>query len=311
MDLKQWRDIASDYVEGTLPAEKMKEVRAFLATSPEARTDEALLRGITRHLNDLPEVDPPLFFADNVISRIEREREEAKQRGWRAWIPNVGRLAVGSLAAGGVMAALAWNFFNPKTVDSTTRAGLIPGVTTKGSVSTPVGSAPVLKLTNLQSTGTAVKVYLTLENAKSGIVLASVPGATQQTGVSLGGEEPVTRPLEVPVGEGMDVRSFKLAWSAEGTQGEQWVITPLLGEKPAATRLSFGMGEMPLTPQALEEVARRYGQGITVSDVPQSERKVQFDARNETLEELLTRHLGPQGMIITRAENRVVVTAKR
>ena len=89
MDRKQWRELASDYIEGTLPAEKVKEVRAFLAQSPEARADESALRGITQHLKTLPDVDPPLFFADNVLARIQREQQEASQR-----------VAVGAFAVG-------------------------------------------------------------------------------------------------------------------------------------------------------------------------------------------------------------------
>lgn len=310
MDLKQWRDLASDYIEGSLPAEKMKEVRAFLATSPEARTDEALLRGITRHLNDLPEVDPPLFFADNVMARIEREQEAARQRSWRGWLPNLGRLALGSLAVGGVLAVVAFKLIAPPKAPDDIKTGGLVTATSKPVEKVASGPAPVLKLSKPQLTGNTVKVYLTLENAKSGMVLASIPGAAQQTGVSLGGDEPETRPLEVPVTEGMGVRSFKLAWTADGSHGEQWVITPLAGEQPASLRLSFGMGEQSLTPQALEELARRFGQGITVVDLPQADRKVHFDARNETLDELLTRHLGPLNMQVTRVENRVVISAK-
>lgn len=312
MDLKQWRDLASDYIEGTLPADKMKQVQAFLATNAEARTDEALLRGITHHLSDLPEVDPPLFFADNVLSRIERERAEASQRGWRSWIPNMGRLAVGSLAAGGIMAALAWNFLFPKA-NNQNHAGVVGGLGTRVSTTTnaPVGPTPRLALSHIKRSEAAVTISVTLENAKSGMVLASVPGAPQQTGVSLSEKESLSRPLAVPIAPGMASCAFKLAWTAEGTQGEQWVITPLTPAQPTTTRLSFGMGELPLTPEALEELARRYGQGITVVDVPQATRRVQFDARNETLDELLTRHLGPLGMSISRSEDRVVITATR
>lgn len=305
MDLKQWRELASDYIEGTLPAEKMKQVQAFLATSPEARTDEALLRGITRHLNDLPEVDPPLFFADNVIARIERENEAAQKRSWRGWLPNLGRVALGSALVGGALASVLWNFFYPKptTVQS---AGVVSGVSKTSASPAVVGPAPALKLSKLQPGNTAVSFSLALENAKSGTVRVLVPGAPQPTSVTL----PTNRSLEVPIAEGMDVCTFKLSWVAEAVRGEQWVITPLEQELPATTRLSFGGGELPLTPQGLEDLAKRYGQGITVIDIPQSDRKVQFDARNETLEELLTRHLGPLGMAVTRVENRVVVIAK-
>ena len=312
MDRKQWRELASDYIEGTLPAEKAKEVRAFLAQSPEARADESALRGITQHLKALPDLDPPLFFADNVLSRIQREQQEASQRGWRAWLPSLGRTALGSLAIGGILAAVAWKLLGPATPTTINEAGFSPNIPRSAiNKVQPLGPLPTLKLTNLRHVEKALQFDLTLENADHGMVLASVPGAPQPTGVALGGTGAKTRPLEVPVAEEMKVASIKLAWTGDGQQGEQWVIEPLFRFEPLSGRLSFGLAEMPLTPQALEELARRFGQGIILVDVPRSERKVQFDARNETLEELLTRHLGPLGMTVTRAENRVIVSAKR
>ena len=307
MDSKQWREIASEYIEGTLSADKAREVREFLAISPEARLDELALRGITQNLNDLPDIDPPLFFADNIIARIEREREEAQQKSWRSWLPNFGRLALGSLVAGGVMAGVAWQFFFPRA-NQVNQAGLVGGHTNSVQP-TSAAPKPILKLSAVKVEEATLTFNLTLENAESAMVLASVSGGPT-TGVSLGGTEPPIRPLKVPLDPAQDVQVVKLLSAAGGIKGEQWLITPLVNLQPASARLSFGMGELPLTPQALSELAKRFGQAITVVDVPQSERRIQFDARNETLEELLMRHLGPLGMTVTRVENRVVLSAK-
>ncbi len=310
MDRKQWRDHASDYIEESLPADTARQVREFLATSPEARLDEAALRGLAQQLTDLPEVDPPLFFADNVMARIAREQEEARQKSWRSWLPNFGRLAVGSLAAGGVMAAIAWTFFFPKTPKpgtTVTTSGMgLPLSTEKRQPSVPL---PHVTLSSVKVENQQLKFELSLTNADYAMVLASVPGGPT-TGVALGGSEPTTRPLQVPLSSNTDVQAVKLLWTGDATRGEQWLITPLVNLQPASVRLSFGLGELALTPDALAELSRRFGQAITVVDVPRSEQRVRFDARNETLDELLVRHLEPLGLAVTRVENRVVVSAK-
>ena len=310
MDRKQWRDHASDYIEGSLPADTARQVREFLATSPEARLDESALRGLTHQLSDLPEVDPPLFFADNVIARIQREQEEARQKSWRSWLPSFGRLAVGSLAAGGVMAAIAWTFFFPKAPKpsaNVTTAGV--GVRLSGAPEKGHSNMPHVTLSSVKVENQQLKFELSLTNADYAMVLASVPGGPT-TGVALGGSEPTTRPLQVPLSSNTDVQAVKLLWTGDATRGEQWLITPLTNLQPASVRLSFGLGELSLTPDALAELSRRFGQAITVVDVPRSEQRVRFDARNETLDELLTRHLEPLGLAVTRVEDRVVVSAK-
>ena len=312
MDRKQWRDHASDYIEGSLPADTARQVHEFLATSPEARLDESALRGLTHQLSDLPEVDPPLFFADNVIARIQREQEEARQKSWRSWLPSFGRLAVGSLAAGGVMAAIAWTFFFPKASKpdtNVTTAGVgvpLSGAPGKAHTNVPV---PRVTLSSVKVESQQLKFELSLTNADYAMVLASVPGGPT-TGVALGGSEPTTRPLQVPLSSNTDVQAVKLLWTGDATRGEQWLITPLTNLQPASARLSFGLGELALTPDALAELSRRFGQAITVVDVPRSEQRVRFDARNETLDELLKRHLEPLGLSVTRVEDRVVVAAK-
>jgi hypothetical protein len=309
MDMKQWRDLASDYIEGTLPPDKAREVREFLAKNPEAQADEKALWGLQKELEKLPEVDSPLYFAENVIARIQREQEAARQKSWRAWLPKLGRAAVGSLAVGGILAAAAWKLLTPPTPEAV-QAGLMPAMPGKADPKAqPMALLPALKLANVQVKEASVECELALENAPSGSVSVSVPGV-DPTKVLLGDAVAQARTVSVPVDETMTLASIKLAWTGGGGKGEQWILTPLKETQPETTRKSFGLGELPLTPQALGELAQRYGQTIVLEDVLQSDRKIRFDARNETLDALLTRHLAPLGMSVTRSQNRVVISGK-
>lgn len=307
MNFNDWRELASEYIEGTLPPQQMGEVRAFLASSPEARADEAALKALTRELRGLPEVDPPLFFADNVLSRIQREQEAAHQRSWRTWLPNFGRLAAGSLVTGAALAALGWVLFFP-TEHKGVGAGtvVVPNATTN----TVAGPLPKLVVGKPLLRTEALEFQLTLENADRGSVLARVPDG-KPSGLFFGHESDATQILRVPVDAPAGVATVELTWTGNGTKGEKWLVEPLVpqGSTPVTT-LSFGQPELPLV-KAVAEVVRSYGQAVTLEDLPNPEVKVRLDARNETLEALLKRHLEPLNLSVTVVGDRLMVSPKR
>ena len=63
MDCKNWREMASDYIEGTLEtAAAADAMRRHAVECANCRADEASLRSLSRELNVLPDVDPPLNY---------------------------------------------------------------------------------------------------------------------------------------------------------------------------------------------------------------------------------------------------------
>jgi len=309
VNFDDWRELASEYVDGTLPPAKRGEVQAFLALSPEARADEAALRGLNRELRGLPEVDPPLFFADNVLSRIQREQAAAHQRSWRAWLPSFGRLAAGSLVTGGALAALAWVLFFPNEQKSV-GAGAV--VVSSASPTTSTGPLPKLMVGKpaLRTGETpALEFSLTLEHAERGSVLARVPGG-KPSGLFFGRENEAVQTLRVPVDASVGVATVELTWTGNGTQGEKWLLEPLAPSGTTTTARSFGQPELPLV-KAVAEVVRSYGQAVTLEDLPNPDLKVRLDARNETLEALLKRHLEPLNLSVTVVGDRLTISPKR
>lgn len=312
MNFNEWRELASDYIEGTLSPEKDAQVRAFLAQSPQARADEIVLRGLTASLRAVPEADPPLFFADNIIARVQHEQDEAYRRSWRGWLPSLGRLAAGSLVTGGVLAAVVWTVFFPKE-PKTTQAGIL-GIA--GGVSSPaVGlSLPKLLVGSpvLHGAGTAslaMDFPLNLENADHGTVIARVPGGTPR-GLFFNRSQREVNVLRLPLTPAAKVAVVELTWTGDGVKGEKWVIVPLVTASEAGLRRSFGQPELPLV-EAVAAVAEAYGQPVTLEDLPQRARLVRLDARNETLSELLQRHLTPLGLRVSAAEGRLIVSPLR
>lgn len=312
MNFNEWRELASDYIEGALPPEKNAEIRLFLAQSPEARADEAALRGLARQLSLTPEVDPPLFFADNLLSRLQREQEATRQRSWRVWLPNVGKLAAGSLVTGGALAAIVWGLYFPKHSDSIGADAL--ALRRESPAPVDLKALPKLQVSKptRQGEGTdnpTLDFTLNLENADHGTVIARVPGGTP-SGLffNQGSRDP--KILRLPLAPSATVATVELTWTGDGVKGEKWVIVPLGASPNEVTRRSFSQGERPLV-QAIAEVVGIFGQAVTLDDLPRREQKVRLDAKNETLEELLRRHLEPLGLRVVFAEGHLIVSPQR
>jgi hypothetical protein len=304
MNYEKWRELASEYIEGTLPSDRVAEIRAFLASSPEARADEQALRGITSELKAFPEEDPPLYFAENIISRIEREEAAKKSAWWR--MPNLGRLAVGSLLTGGAIAAFVFSAFLPKDNQVSKANVIVPIVPT----SSPVKNAPIpfLKLARPIENVNSLDFPLTLENGAHGSVVATINGNTEPTGLSFDEKTP-SQTLRVPIATGSELVTVHLHWISGGALGDKWIAVPTNQQAQADTerRLSFSQGDQPLT-EAVAETARRYGQTLILSDVNAALR-VNLDARQETLEQMLQRNFGGS-MTVTKSPEGFVISPK-
>ena len=99
----QTSELASDYVEGRLPASTARTVEEHARTCAGCRADLEAFRQVWDELSALTAVEPPLFFRENVMSAIEqRQRDAARQRvpAWRLLLPHLGRVALGTAATG-------------------------------------------------------------------------------------------------------------------------------------------------------------------------------------------------------------------
>lgn len=305
MTCSQWREIASDHIEGTLNADRRAQADAHLAGCDACRGDAAALRGIARALETLPAEDPPLFFAENVRARIDRERAE---RGWRALLPRLGRVGIATTLTGAVAAAFLWNAFLP-TRDAGRRqqAGVVAGVSR--SEGAPSAAAPRLKLTWTQRADAddpAVDVALALENADRGAARCDLAGDPNPYRFTLDADTPQTLRIPFAAARGDRTLALRIRWNADGAAHERRLALPLRADDAApALRQSFGIRDLPLA-EGVRELVRRYGVPVTLDDVPE-DLKIAFDARDETAEQVLRRHLTPRGLTVAATPDGLTV----
>ena len=315
MEIERWRELASEYIEGTLPDDTATAVRAHLDASPESRAEEAHLRGLFAGLRDFPEVEPPLFFADNVMARLAREQKE--KRPWWASLSNLGRTAGATLALGGLATAVAWMYWGPRPTERANnvhqaRTTLLPGL--HRGAQNP--GSPVAALVPQVSVERSLHVVageplsydfaLRLENAERGSAHVSVPGDSQSyKGVFAPGTYPV---INIPLSAARDPQTLlvRCEWNADGQKHVKQLVVPLPEREGAGEeKQSFGLAELPL-PELARALSARYGRPITLEDVPDGLR-VAVTARTETLEETLTRHLRGTGLRMTSSAAGVLI----
>ena len=319
MEIERWRELASEYIEGTLPEETAAAVRAHLDAHPESRAEEAQLRGLFGELRQLPEVEPPMFFADNVLARIAREKQE--RRPWWASFGNLGRTAGATLALGGLATAIAWMYWGQTAPSGSgsvrqARTTLLPGlrhaVQNPGSpVAAPAPQVSVERsLHVVAGEPLSYDFVLRLENAERGVARISVPGDPQgYRGVFAPGTHPV---INVPLSAARDPQTMlvRCEWNAGGQKHVKQLVVPLperegVGEE----RQSFGLAELPL-PTLARELSARYGRPITLEDIPEGLR-AGVTARAETLEETLTRHLKGTGLTVSSSAAGILIVPAR
>ena len=318
MEIERWRELASEYIEGTLPEETAAAVRAHLDASPESRAEEVQLRGLFSGLRQLPEVEPPLFFADNVMARLAREQKE--KRPWWASFSRLGRTAGATLALGGLATAIAWMYWGPREAERPgvrqAHASLLPGLQglsqNPGSpIASPVPHVRVERsLRVVAGEPLAFDLALRLENAERGTARVSVPGDSRSyKGVFAPGTYPV---INIPLSAARDAQTLlvRCEWNASGARHVKQLVVPLPEREGAGEeKQSFGLGELPL-PEMARALSARYGRPITLEDVPEGLR-AGVTARTETLEETLTRHLKNTGLVVSSSAAGVLIAPVR
>ncbi|MGC4044441.1 MAG: hypothetical protein QM758_11645 [Armatimonas sp.] len=322
MNQERWRELASEYIEGTLTPPMQEAVEVHLRENPESRAEAEQLRALFAELKQVPEVEPPLYFAENVMSRIQREAEQ--KRPWWSSFLGIGRTAGATLVLGGAAAGIAWMFLNPQQRVNTTpgtprqaRTLLLPGLS--GSEKAP-GNPVALSIPHLNVERTlrvapgeepAFDFSVKLESATTGTARFELPGDSQNYRVVV--EKGRSSTLRVPLVSARDEQTMALRcdWSAGGDRHVKYLLVPLPpAEKDDATqKLSFGLGEMTL-PDTARALAARYGRPITLEDIPEGLR-VSVIARTETLEETLTRHLKDTGLHVTSTGAGVLIAPLR
>lgn len=322
MDQERWRELASEYLEGTLTPPMQEAVEAHLHENPESRAEAEQLRALFAELKQIPEVEPPLFFAENVMTRIQREAEQ--KRPWWASFLGIGRTAGATLILGSAVAGIAWMFLNPQKTSHTgsgvreAKTALLPGM--NGSGEAP-GNPVALSIPHLSIERTlrvapgeepAYDFALKLEKASTGTARFELPGDSHDYRVVF--DKGTSSILRVPLisARSEETMALRCDWSSGGDKHVKFLVVPLPStekEKEESLKLSFGLGEMSL-PETARSLTARYGRPITLEDVPEGLR-LSVVARAETLEETLRRHLSGTNLRVTSTRGGVLVAPAR
>lgn len=343
MNCTRWRELASDYIEGALPPDTAAAVRAHLDGCAECRADEVALRTITRELNVLPQVDPPMFFRENVLSAIERQSTRpilsdqparvappsaARPTGsvWTRLFPNIGRLALGTTLAGAAAAAVLYALLAPthsgnspmiaEMAPAARFTGVLPG---SGEYSDTKAEEEAPRLTVSRSEvslpgGPAYEFQFKLENAEHGTARFNLIGDTKSYYFNeIKSGQP--RSLQVPfaAADGKNTISLHASWTANGQTHSKYLFVPVpvASTNPAVPaqspqeRQSFGLPEMSVT-DAARELSSRYGRAVTLEDVPEDQR-ITLYARDETAASVLRNYLEGQKLRVTASPSGILV----
>ena len=335
----QTSELASDYVEGRLPASTARTVEEHARTCAGCRADLEAFRQVWDELSALTAVEPPLFFRENVMFAIEqRQRDAARQRvpAWRLLLPHLGRVALGTAATGLAVAAVAWTLLLPSTLAPATQtagsggvpAGLperLPGALGPGAARRAAPAASAARLVIQRTTvvdpvsGPSYEFGLRLQNAARGtasVRLLPREGASAGTLVATGVERaPVVARFHLEAGgeallrvpfaavPGDEAVSLYVRWTGDGEAHTTYLFVSIpRNDVPPAARQSFGLPVLPLA-GAARAVAIRYGQPVRLEmDAAAAARPVSVVPRRETALEALTRALDGTGLAVAPAE---------
>ena len=324
VDCAKTRELASEYLEGTLPAALMRGVQGHADSCSACASDLRALQSVWESLNSLPEVEPPLFFRENVMLAVQREKESRQPRGWRSLLPQLGRVAANTLLTGGAVAAIAWTLLVP-TPDATggtevaglprPNGGLLPGVVAPREATT-TQTNPQLQIRRTTTVdpehGPSYEFALWLEGADRGTVRVHLlpddavngeaPAAARFT-LAQGAPQALRVPLGAVQGETINLYVF---WTAGGQSHSKRLFVPVpKDDSLPASQQSFGLRESRLA-EAAREVAARFGQPVTIEDVPNLD-KVTVTARQETATQALRRALSGRGVRISYSAAGILV----
>jgi hypothetical protein len=284
-------------------------MRTHLDACADCRADEAALRTLCRELNVLPEVDPPLFFRDNVMTAIERQNAQSTPSGpWWKMLPQLSRLAVGTALTTGAAAVLVWSVMQPTRqqgannhqasapiASSSSLLNLLPGA----NADTVAKATPRLRIARVttvdpESDGPAYDFSLWMENVSHGTARFRLVGDDAKRNYRFNlseGSAPSTLRVPFAAVSGKDTLDLEVLWTANSETHTRQLFVPLPeeGDPLPETRQSFGLPEGNLM-QVGQQIAARYGVPVTLDDVPQDLR-VSVASRGETALETLQRNL--------------------
>ena len=326
MECTQWREMASDYLEETLSPQLTQTMRAHEASCPTCGGDAQILRTLSRELNVLPTVDPPLFFADNTLARIERDHPR-RAPWWSVVLPQMGRVAVGTLLTGGAAAALAWTLLLPQSApggDNTNTPAqaathspllsLLPGSGADAARGTD--AQPRLRISRATrmavpgSSGPAYDLSFWLENADRGAARWQFAGNKTPYRFVLEGVAPQTVRVPFEAAQGGSSLALEVAWTADAAAHTRYLLLPVLetGDKAPANRQSFGLPDLTLA-AAAQQIAARYGRPVTIDDVAAGDVRVTLNARDETAVQTLRRTLAPLNLRVSDSAAGILIEA--
>jgi hypothetical protein len=323
--------MASDYIEGTLDTPATADaMRRHAAECADCRTDEALLRSLSREMNVLPGVEPPLFFRENLISAIERGDQGAKrpvaESFWQTLFPRLGRTALGTLVAGGACAAVLWSIVLPRTtvggssyISGGPLVGLLPGLSgDSADAATAQKEPPRLRIgrvtTVLPEDGPVYDFSLWLENADKGTARFQLVGDKHYYRFNLGsGMAPQTLRVPLAAARGNSTVDLAVRWTADGKSHAKYLFVPVprTDDRVVERKQSFGLPESTIIESA-KQIAARYSTPVTLEDLPEAiaGERVMMDARYETASEVLRRNLAGRNLKVMVSGAGVLVTAK-
>lgn len=309
LNCEKWRDLASEYIEGTLAEPMARAMREHTASCETCRSDESALRSLMGELSALPEVDPPQYFHENVMAAVERaQKEQPVGPWWKTLSPRVFRTGVGTLLVGTAAGAALLALTIPRT-ESGGKEPVIAGVPTTNLLPGPAPAtdnrptqAPRLriarKIVNLPERGQAMEFTFWLEDARSGTVRFDIAGVREPYSFDMSPE--VRKTLQVPydVAAGKPILDLRVTWTVDGARHTRYVFVPTAADiaEPLPARQTFQLPAGTLTSVA-RAVATRYGVPVTLEDIP-ADAPVTVDAHNETAEEVLHRTAAAHGLSV-------------
>lgn len=313
MDCAKVGELTSEYLEGTLPAALGRAVRAHLDGCPACAADVAAVRSVWSRLADLPAVDPPSFFHENVMAAVARSQKATRRAPWQM-LPQLGRVALSTMAVAGMAAAVLWKLLGPSFGLSVSEAGEtpLPHIIARGRISAAPDPAPRLRIVRTSLVhpeyGPAYEFGVRIEQAEHGAArlhllpddaldAKTLPPAL----LTVSGARAAARlcvPFKSVRGQTMNLY---VRWVADGETHTTYQFVPVpRSDALPPERQSFGLPESSL-PVAARAAAERYGRPITLEDVPGVD-GVSVIAREETAAEALQKALAGRGLRLTETE---------
>jgi hypothetical protein len=318
MNDEKWLELASEYIEGTLHPEMHEKVRVYLTENKQAQKEEQELRGILQELGTMPEVDPPMFFRENLMKALEAQTKAAQEK--KPWW-QLTRFMQGSLVVGGAFAALTLGILLPQLNNQPGEGNMAEASLGKSlAPPTMTGSAlpeAIVNATNTANTTPAqirvtqgilkdknrYEFALTLSQSKSAFVRIEVPGREAQVATL---NENATQAIQVEPDANASVLHLGIRWTSAGNSQEKQFYLPT-GAGTAKPTWS-NPGEGSTLDKALMNLVAYYGKPVTVENVDTHAVRVPTLVQEAGLQQTLSERLAPMGLIVTQSNDGVIIT---